>query len=167
MVILLKKITSSGRGMNMVSLAESLMISQSEVSESLERCRLSKLVDATKHIVNTLALKDFLVSGLQYAFPVSLGPIVRGVPTYLSAMPLSSLVSAGREKYVWPSAKGTARGTSVTPLYATVPESVANDAELYELLVIADTFRLGHSRERLVAVQLLDKYIESYGDKQH
>lgn len=163
-VILLKRITSSGRNMTMSSLAEALVISQSEVSESLERCRIAKLVDSTKRCVNTLALRDFLVSGLQYAFPAVLGPIVRGVPTYLSALPVSTIVSAGSERYVWPSTKGTSRGTSVTPLYPTVPESVMNDAELYELLVIADAFRLGHTRERQAAIHSLDRYLESYGN---
>jgi len=149
----------------MVALAGSLVISQSEVSEALERCRIAKLVDSSKRKVNVLALKDFLLSGLQYAFPAGLGPIMRGVPTYLSAAPINSVVSSGTESYVWPNSKGSSRGISVTPLYLTVPEAVKNDVELYELLVIADALRLGHVRERQAALQSLEKYLDSYGNQ--
>jgi hypothetical protein len=44
-----------------------------------------------------------------------------------------------------------------------VPEAAEKDPELYRLLVIADTLRMGRVRERNVAIQELDKYIEAYG----
>ena len=149
----------------MTAMARSLCISQSEVSEALERCRVAKLVDSSKKSINVLALKDFLVSGMQYAFPASLGTIVRGVSTYLSASPILEQVSADGESYVWPDSKGTARGTAVSPLYATVPKAVQNDSELYKLLVIADTLRIGKAREREIAIHELDKYLKQYADK--
>lgn len=163
-VILLKRLITSAE-VSMSAMAASLSISQSEVSEALERCRVAKLVDSGKKNINVLALKDFLVSGLQYAFPASLGTIIRGVPTYLSATPIVDQVSADGESYVWPYSKGTARGTAVTPLYATVPEAVQNDSELYKLLVIADTLRIGKAREREIAIHELDKYLERYANK--
>lgn len=163
-VVLLKRMVTPAE-VPMTTMARSLCISQSEVSEALERCRVAKLVDSGKKNINVLALKDFLVSGLQYAFPGSLGTIVRGVPTYLSASPIIEQVSADGESYVWPYSKGTARGTAVAPLYATVPEAVQNDSELYKLLVIADTLRIGKTREREIAINELDKYLKQYANK--
>lgn len=163
-VVLLKRLVVSA-DITMTAMAASLCISQSEVSEALERCKVAKLVGSDKRSVNVLALRDFLVSGLQYAFPAVLGPSVRGIPTYISATPIVEQVSADGESYVWPYSKGSARGTSVTPLYATVPEAVLNDKELYKLLVITDALRIGKSRERNIAIHELDTYLDKYVNK--
>ena len=95
-----------------------------------------------------MALKDFLTYGVQYVFPAEIGNIVRGVPTYISASPIKEQLAESRDYYVWRSAKGTARGQQITPLYLSVPNAVLKDDELYQLLVIVDTLRVGGARER-------------------
>jgi hypothetical protein len=40
---------------------------------------------------------------------------------------------------------------SVEPLYRTVPEAVAGDSELYELLALIDAIRVGRAREIKIA----------------
>jgi DNA-binding Lrp family transcriptional regulator len=80
-VILLKKITVQGFQQTNKELALSVGISQSEVSAAIERCRVSKLVSNDKSRINVLALRDFLMSGLQYVFPAQPGSIVRGMTT--------------------------------------------------------------------------------------
>lgn len=166
-VVLLKKMTPAGRQMLNKDLAASLGISPAEISEALERCRVSQLVDSTKKNVNALALKDFLVYGLKYVFPAVPGSVVRGVPTAVSASPVKEQVAQGKDVYVWPYKKGTMRGQAITPLYATVPEAVANDEELYKLLVIVDTLRMGRVREREIAISELDKSFALYGEDKH
>jgi hypothetical protein len=47
-----------------------------------------------------------------------------------------------------------------------VPEAALRDEELYQLLVIADTLRMGRSREREIAVAELNKYIQRYVGEQ-
>lgn len=47
-VILLKKVTPTGRSMTNAMIAKELGISASEVSEALERCRIARLVDNLK-----------------------------------------------------------------------------------------------------------------------
>ena len=131
----------------------------------MERCRIAQLVDSKKARVNTLALKDFLVSGLRYVFPIQPGNLVRGLPTAVSASPIKDYVDSGKEAFVWPYKGGTLRGQAISPLYKTVPEAVLRDEELYHLLVIADTLRMGHAREREIAIRELDKYIATYADK--
>ena len=164
-VILLKKMTAEGSNMLNKDIAERLRISPSEVSEAMERCRVAQLVDGTKKRVNTLALKDFLVSGLRYVYPIQQGGIVRGIPAGVSAPPISDYMTGTKETYVWPNKRGTVRGQSITPLYPTLPEVVEHDEELYRLLVIVDTLRMGGARERDIAIQELDKYIAVYGEK--
>src|SRR5574344_1702240 len=39
--------------------------------------RLAKLVDESKKNIHRLALKEFLIYGLKYVFPVEPGPVVR------------------------------------------------------------------------------------------
>lgn len=77
-VILLKKITAQGCTQTNKELALSVGASQSEVSTPIERCRVSKLVSNDKSRVNVLALRDFLIFGLQYVFPAQPGYVVRG-----------------------------------------------------------------------------------------
>lgn len=163
-VILLKKMTLTGKMLSGNKIAESLGVSTSSVSVSLERCRISGLVDQQKKKVNVLALEEFLVHGIRYVFPAVTGRVVRGVPTFVSASPIREQIIPGSEAYVWPTPKGTARGQKVEPLYPSVPEAVQQDEELYQLLVIVDTLRLGRVREREIAIRELHNYIVRYGE---
>lgn len=161
-VILLKKLTVAGAPMNGKQLAESLSISPAEVSVALERNRISGLVDEGKTRVNVLALKDFLVYGIRYSFPVQPSGLVRGVPTASSASPINQIVSSNGEKYVWPDSRGTERGQAVTPLYNNATIAIKKDVDFYALLAIVDSLRIGKSRERAAAVEELDKYLVQY-----
>ena len=163
-VVLMKRITPQGQTMLNKDIAQSLGISASEVSEAMERCRVAQLVDNAKKRVNVLALKDFLTGGLRYVFPIQPGNLVRGVPTAVSAAPINQYIPSD-EVFVWPYKKGAVRGQAITPLYSTIPEAVEQDADLYKLLVIADTLRMGRVRERDIAIQELDKYIAAYGNQ--
>ena len=99
-------------------------------------------------------LLDFLRSGLPYVFPQQPGSIVRGVPTAHSAPPLSLKIS-GSESYVWPSAKGTARGQAIEPLYSGAIDAALEDEEFHQLLALVDALRVGRVRERDLAVRVL------------
>lgn len=165
-LILLKKLTSKGQSLSCRKLAEALGMSASSVSESLERCRQVQLVDRNKKRVNTIALQEFLIHGLQYVFPAVTGRVVRGVPTYISASPLQDKIANSNESYVWHYAKGNARGQQIEPLYASVPEAALQDNDLYQLLVIADTLRVGRAREKEIAIEELTKHINRYVQNQ-
>ena len=166
LVILLKKLTLKGRSLSLRKLAEELGMSASSVSESLERSKKAQLVDRNKKRVNTLALQEFMEHGLAYVFPAETGRIIRGVPTYVSASPLKEQVANAADQYVWRYAKGEARGQMIEPLYPSVPEAALRDEELYQLLVIADTLRMGRSREKEIAIAELSKHIQRYAENQ-
>lgn len=144
-------------------LVRSLKISAAEISEALERCRIAKLVDVSKKRVNVKALEEFLLCGVKYVFPAQPEGITRGVPTAFSASPIKEHIMPNNEKYVWRYYKGTERGQAIEPLYKTVPEIIAEEAELYELLVIVDTLRVGRVREVEIATKELMLRLDKYG----
>ena len=165
-VVLLKKITSQGKALSVRKIAVELNLSASSVSESLKRCRIAQLVDKSKNRVNVLALQEFLIHGIQYVFPIKIGRIGRGVPTYINASPIQEQISQNTDSYVWHYVRGTARGQQIEPLYAGAVEAALNDEELYQLLVIVDTLRMGRAREKEIAIQELQKRLNNYAENQ-
>ena len=161
-VILLKKITHQGASMNGKQLADSLCISPSEVSVAMDRNRIAQLVDEGKSRVNILALRDFLIYGIRYCFPVKPGSAVRGIPTASSADVIKHAIVGNGEQFVWKNSSGTLRGQSIIPLYPNAPEATKKDAELHSLLAIVDSLRIGKARERSVAIEKLDYYFNRY-----
>ena len=150
-VVLLKIASQQNEPWQQIPVAKQLRLSQSEMSKSLNRSKYAGLIDNSGRKVRRLALVDFIQYGLPYVFPQQPGSIVRGVPTAHSAPPLNDQIKS-EDDYVWPYAKGTARGQSIIPLYKTVPEAVQNDRPLYELLALVDAIRLGNARERKLAI---------------
>lgn len=157
-IILLKVASLKDRHWLAKDLAQSLNISASEVSESLNRSKLALLIAADKKQLMRKNLLDFLEHGLSYVYPVEPGAIQRGMPTAHNAPPLNETIS-GEEFYIWPWAEGDSRGQSVEPLHPAVPEACSRDTALYELLALVDTLRLGRAREKQLAMEELRKRI--------
>lgn len=164
-VILLKLISSKGKGLSHKVMAEELKISASEFSEALERCREAKLIDNSKVHVNTLALEEFLVHGIKYVYPVAPQAKVRGIETSISAPVFKDKISQGKEIFVWKSPDGKVRGEEIKPLYKTVPQAIRSDNELYELLALTDVLRIGKIREVELAKQELSKKLTQYNER--
>jgi len=155
-VILLKLISLENEMWQQKPLAESLKMSQSEISECVARCKYSGLMDSSGKKVMRNALFNFLESGIAYVYPQRPGTVVRGIATAHSAEPLSKSI-ASQEIYVWPYAKGKVKGHSIAPLYVTVPDAALADAKLYELLALTDALRAGKVREKQGAIAELKK----------
>jgi hypothetical protein len=157
-VVLLKVIALNNDNWQQIPLAQSLKMSQSEVSQSVARSKYAGLLDDSGKKVMRQALYDFLLYGLAVVFPAKPGAVVRGIPTAHSASPLNKEISSG-EDYVWPFAKGNVRGHGITPLYDTVPQAALDDEQLHALLALADALRVGKAREKKIAVQELKNRI--------
>lgn len=142
------------------TLANDIGISQSEVSQSLNRSRYAGLIDDSRKKVMRMALLEFLVYGIRYVFPQQPGAIVRGIPTAHSGPPLNSIIVSS-DNYVWPSGGGKIRGQAIVPLYPSVVEAIKNDKVLYELLALVDAIRVGRAREREIAKKELEKILLS------
>jgi len=159
-VVLLKIITIRSEDWYIKDIAYSLKMSQSEVSEALNRCKIAGLIDSKKRKVHLNSFKEFLIYGLKYVFPAEPGNLVRGIPTAHSAPPINEYISEGKDVYVWPYAKGMKRGQAIRPLYRTLSEVVLEDQHLYELLSIVDTIRIGRAREIKIAIDELNKRLK-------
>jgi hypothetical protein len=160
-LVLLKIISMKNPDWLNIEIANSLNISQSEVSEALNRCKIAHLIDGDKRRIYINSFKEFLIYGLKYVFPAEPGAIVRGIPTAHSASPIKEKLSSGSENFVWPYSKGVLRGQAIEPLYSTVPMVVQNDQLFYELLVIIDTLRIGRVREIKIAIEELEKRLKN------
>lgn len=159
-VVLLKIIALKTEDWYIKDIAYSLKISQSEVSEVLNRCKIAGLIDSKKKKVHLNSFKEFLIFGLKYVFPAAPGTMVRGIPTAHSAPPINEHISEGKDIYVWPYAKGNKRGQAIEPLYRTLPEIALEDQQLYELLSIVDTIRVGRAREIKIAIDELENRLK-------
>ena len=156
-VVLLKIIALGDSPWRIIDIATALGISQSEISEALNRNMIAGLMDSGKRSVHREALTEFLLHGLRYVFPEQPGSTVKGVPTAHSAPPLSKRIVGTSDTYVWPHPDGKSRGQSIQPLYPTVPKAAESDSRLYELLALLDAVRIGKARERNLAAEEIKK----------
>jgi hypothetical protein len=141
-----------------VQLAQTLRLSQSEISQSLGRAAFAGLFSTTLRRVHRPALLELLSYGAGYVFPVHPGALVRGLPTAHSAPPLNTSIQS-EVPYVWPYAQGTTRGQAILPLAPGVPEACMEDPILHGLLALVDAIRVGKAREQAIARQLLTKQL--------
>ncbi len=157
-VILLKIIAIDNGNWQQKPVAEALIMSQSEISQSVARMQYAGLLFENGKKVMRSAFLEFLQHGISYVFPQKPGAMVRGVPTAHSALPLNKIILS-QENYVWASAKGKIRGQSIIPLFPTVPDAAVKDSQLHELLSLVDALRIGKVRERNLALTELTKRI--------
>jgi hypothetical protein len=155
-VVLLKIATYKDKSWTMKDIAFELFISASEVSESLNRSMIAGLISSDKKNLMHQSILDFLQYGIKFVYPQRPGPLVRGIATAYSAPPLSGLLNI-EEHIVWPYAEGKIRGQSIEPLHHSVPKACLKNVELYELLALVDSIRIGRAREQNLAVEELKK----------
>ncbi|MBU3714941.1 MAG: hypothetical protein FGM46_08330 [Ferruginibacter sp.] len=155
-VILLKILANHKKDWQYRDLANELVISISEVSESLNRSHIAGLIDESKRRVHRESLLEFIQHGLHYVFPQVPGTFVTGIPTGHSHPFFKDRITAELE-YVWPHDQGTARGLSIAPLYKGAPVAVGKDKQLYKWLACIDVIRVGRAREKKLAVKELEK----------
>ena len=153
-VVLLKIFSLGEQEWRSKDLSSSLFISQSEVSESLNRSLYAGLIGVDKKTIQKSALFGLLVYGLRYMFPVQAGTLARGIPTAASA-PILKDDFPNETSLVWPDPTMETRGLLIEPLYANVVEAVKLDAVLYELLALTETFRVGNEKQVARAKELL------------
>jgi hypothetical protein len=174
-VVVLKLLASGFNPWTYVRLGEELAMSPSNAFTSVARADAARLLHAAAtHPPNARRarallpepnrsnLKEFLIHGVKYAFPVERGGPTRGVPTAEAATPLSQHFPQDFPlPPVWPYAEGTVRGLAFSPLYQNVPAAALRDPKLYELLALVDAIREGRAREREIAIAELTTRIDS------
>ncbi len=139
-------------------LGERLSLSPSTVHQSVKRMQGAGLLRPGTRTPNRMALGEFLSHGVRYAFPPILGRQALGVPTAHSGPSLGALFDS-EDALVWPDARGTARGTSLTPLYPGATSLPGRAPEVYRLMTLVDAIRVGRARERSAATAELNRLL--------
>ena len=158
-VILLKIIANPVVNWQNKDLAGQLFISQSEISDSLNRSSVAGLIDAKKRKVHRQSLMEFIEHGLHFVFPALPGTMVNGMPTAHSH-PFMQLAFKSEFSYVWPDARGEYRGLAIEPLYKEQVKAAALDETLYMMLALLDVIRVGRVREMEVALAKLKNLLQ-------
>jgi hypothetical protein len=156
--ILLKIVSRDSENWQLAEIANSLRISLSETSESLNRSRIAGLIDYKKKKVNRQNLMEFLEHGVRYVFPQEPGTMVRGIPTAHSHISMKKNFISDID-YVWPDNKGKIVGLKIEPFYPKQVEAVNEDETYHMLLSLVDVIRVGKAREVKYAVKELRKNI--------
>jgi len=135
-------------------------ISKSQISLSLKRMYdvgLAKIDRKTQlPKANTKALLEFITYGIKYVFPAKEGEITRGIATSIAAPILrGKLMTSGDLPPVWAYAKGKTKGMAVEPLHSNIFKTVQKDKRMYAMLALVDAVRIGHPRERNLALEKL------------
>lgn len=154
--VVLKLVSDAPERASYARLARELGMSASEVHASVRRAQMSGLLHgpALDGRPNVLAIEEFLVHGLKYAFPAERGSLTRGLPTSYATEPLSDKIAPGDDPVpVWPDPNGRKRGVAFAPLHKSAPAAASRDASLYQYLALADALREGRARERQLAEQ--------------
>ena len=172
-VLALKMLASDFKPWSYAKLGKELAMSASHVFESAARAEAAHLIPFAPSSpmsrglfpeINRSNLKEFLIHGVKYAFPVERGGATRGIPTAEAAPPLNQYFP---ESFplppVWPCSdedKRSTRGLEFSPLYKNVV-TASQDPKLYELLALVDAIREGRARERELAIRELSARIDS------
>jgi hypothetical protein len=129
-------------------------MSPAEISLSLQRSAIAGLINPAKKSVHRQTLLEFLEYGLHVVFPVIPGGIVNGIFTAHSHPFLQKFFDS-EYAFVWPDITGKDRGQSIEPLYKDVVKAVSLYPDLYKMLALLDTIRVGRLRELKIAIEHL------------
>lgn len=157
-LIMLKLIVSPHASQK--DLANSLFISQGEISHGVQRLKISKLLNHDRK-VNTEACLEFLVHGLKYLYPAQIGTLAVGIPTSYARPGFKFVKFKEDDIYVWPHAEGKIRGIALKPFYETLPQASLQDEKLYSLASLVEMIRMGRAREQNLASEKLKGLFKS------
>lgn len=139
-------------------LAKNVGLSVGETHNATQRLEIARLILPDRGPVNRRALLEFLVHGVPYAFPAERGPETRGIPTAHSGPILNEMLES-YDQVVWPSARGTTRAPSISPLCPGAIQMPVTNPQLYQWLTVVDALRVGRSRERKLAQNYLSEVL--------
>jgi len=162
-VLVALKLAVKGSRETYATLGQSLGMSASEVHAAVRRLIEARLLDPETEGIRHEPLRNFLVHGVPYAFPVRPGEVTRGMPTAWAA-PVMSRKLAHSEQIppIWPDPEGKVQGSAIEPLYPSVPGAARLDPELYDMLALVDALRIGRTRERVMAIQEIDERLNRH-----
>lgn len=163
LLVVLKLWVGRGRSWSYQLLASELGMSAAETHNAVQRAREAGLLPSGDLSAppSPIPIREFLIHGAKYAFPLKLGQVTRGFPTAHAGAPLKDEFQGDTDlPPVWPHKDGTVRGISVEPLYKSATAAALSDPALYELLALFDALRMGRARERQLAAHFLEERLQ-------
>lgn len=142
--------------------SQELLISPSMIFASVKRLRYAGLIADGPNRVNIKALGDFIQYGVPYAFADKPMEMTLGIPTSWGCPALKSNFNFSENTPdVWAHPKGVVRGYRVEPLHKKFPEASLGNENIYNYCGLIDAIRLGRSREKKMAIDLVKEILES------
>jgi hypothetical protein len=143
----------------------------SSVHKSLQQGTKARLIshkvaahngsELVSYAVRREAIREFVLHGVRYAYPVRLGARERGMATAWAAPPLSvEMKIASQQMVVWADADGEERGEAMEPLHECVLVIAKKEPVLYQALSLIDAIRVGQARERRLASELFSTLLD-------
>ena len=161
-VLVALKICVTQKSLSYSEMGRLLSISPSEVHSAANRAATSNLLtrNTGNYEPNRASIREFLIHGIKYFIPLVVGGLGRGLPTGVSAPPLSQhFEQTDALPLVWPHDQGVVRGITILPFHHSVPEACLMDEKLYRLLSVVDALRGGAAREREIAQACLESVL--------
>lgn len=143
-------------------MSHALVTSTSAVHRAVGRLRQAGICRTGTRTIERAALIEFIACGVPYAYPVTRGGIVTGLPTSTSHDDLSAL-RHGDGIVVWPSNRHTAQGIAITPLFPGVPQVAMRDPRMHRLLAMVDVIRMRERDARGEPRALLERWVAELG----
>ena len=154
-ILVLVGLMGKPAGATTQEIADGVCLDLAAVHRAFRRLQASQLILSDRRVQAAHA-EEFLVHGLRYVFPPEWAGESRGVPTAWAVSPLRErLASDGSSPPVWPHPQGAVRGIAIEPLHKAVPAAALADPLLHGRLALVDALRLGDTRQRREARELL------------
>lgn len=169
--VLLKIIAMKDKAWSQTTIASSLDIPQSEVSNSLQKLKEARLLNKInkKIVVSISSCEEFFLHGFRYVFPQVRTGCGRGIPTSYAAPIFKNHFSVNENKPIWILSSGKISGEGIEPLYDKLPEIISKspDDEFYQLLVTVDALREPKLRARNLGKKIFLGIMDDYAKQQH
>lgn len=141
-------------------IADSLMLSQAEVSHALKTLEQVGLINIKMKKINKLAVTEFITHALKFFYPVEKKGVGRGILIGPSNASFREKVHSDEYNYVWPDSNGESKGVIVTPLIPELSKTVTGNEKLFLFLNVIEVFRgLGGVRHLQEAQKMLKEIL--------
>jgi DNA-binding Lrp family transcriptional regulator len=142
-------------------IADSISLSQAEVSHAFKTLESVGLINLEKKTLNKLAIAEFIEHAIKYFYPIEKKGMGRGLAVGPSYPYFKSKVQSEEYNYVWPDSAGETKGVIIVPLLANLAQSVKGNEKLLVFLNTVEIFRgLGGVRHMQVAQKALKEILK-------
>jgi biotin operon repressor len=155
-IVILGKLISEKLWPSQKEIAESLNLSQAEISHALKTLDQIGLINLSTKKINKLAVTEFLTHALKYLYPIEKKGSGRGILVGPSSSFFKDKVQSDEYNYIWPNSNGENKGIVVTPLLPELSSTVLSNEIMFQFLNVVEVFRgLGGVRHVQVAQKIL------------